>query len=94
MSYSLEFVESALKEWHKLAPTIREQFKDRLTERLERPHVPAARLSGLPDCYKIKLHAAGYRLVYQVSDKRVVVTVIAVGKRDKGLVYLAAKNRT
>ncbi len=92
MSYSLEFVESALKEWHKLAPNIREQFKDRLAERLERPHVPASRLSGLPDCYKIKLRSVGYRLVYQVSDRRIVVTVIAVGKRDKGLVYLAAKN--
>jgi mRNA interferase RelE/StbE len=94
MSYSLEFVESALKEWRKLAPGIREQFKDKLRERLLQPRVPAAKLGGLPDCYKIKLRTAGYRLVYQVSDKRVVVTVIAVGKRDKGLVYLAARDRT
>lgn len=94
MTYSLEFVESALKEWRKLSPGIREQMKHKLAERLEHPHVPSARLHGLPDCYKIKLRTAGYRLVYQVDDKVVLVTVIAVGKRDKGLVYLAAKKRS
>ncbi|MBK6972685.1 MAG: type II toxin-antitoxin system RelE/ParE family toxin [Candidatus Methylophosphatis roskildensis] len=94
MTYELAFVESALKEWRKLAPQIREQFKARLRERLERPHVPSARLHGLPDCYKIKLRSVGYRLVYQVDEKIVLVTVVAVGRRDKGLVYLAAANRT
>jgi mRNA interferase RelE/StbE len=93
MSYSLEFVESALKEWRKLAPAIREQLKSKLRERLENPRVPAARLHGLPDCYKIKLRTVGYRLVYQVDDRVVVVTVIVVGKRDKGLVYTLAKGR-
>ncbi|WP_049622763.1 type II toxin-antitoxin system RelE family toxin [Frateuria defendens] len=94
MTYSLEFVASALKEWRKLSPVVRDQFKSKLAERLERPHVPAARLHGLPDCYKIKLRTAGCRLVYRVDDRVVVVTVIAVGKREKGLVYLSAKKRT
>lgn len=93
MSYSLAFVESALKEWRKLAPGIREALKRKLAERLEQPHVPSARRHGMPDGYKIKLRTAGYRLVYQVDDKVVVVTVIAVGRRDKGLVYLTAKKR-
>jgi mRNA interferase RelE/StbE len=55
------------------------------------PHVPASRLHGLPDGYKLR--ASGFRLVYQVHDKVLVVTVIAVGKREKRLVYLAAKKR-
>ncbi|MBL0163458.1 MAG: type II toxin-antitoxin system RelE/ParE family toxin [Xanthomonadales bacterium] len=93
MSYSLEFVESALKEWRKLSPGIREQLKKKLTERLEHPHVTSARLHGMPDCYKIKLRDAGYRLVYQVQDNVLVVTVVAVGKREKGLAYLVAKKR-
>lgn len=93
MSYNLEFVESALKEWRKLAPGIRDQLKNKLRERLQNPHVPSARLHGLPDCYKIKLRTAGYRLVYQVNDKVVVVTVVAEGKRDKGLVYRLADKR-
>ncbi len=90
MTYSLAFVESALKEWRKLSPLIREQLKAKLAERLEHPRVASARLHGVPDCYKIKLRAVGYRLVYQITDELVLVTVIAVGKRDKGLAYLSA----
>lgn len=93
MSYSLEFVESALREWRKLAPLIREQFKRKLAERLQNPHVPSARLHSLPGCYKIKLRAAGYRLVYQVDDNTIVVTVIAVGRRDREAVYRIAGKR-
>ncbi|MFP5373810.1 MAG: type II toxin-antitoxin system RelE family toxin [Gammaproteobacteria bacterium] len=93
MSYSLAFVESALKEWRKLAPPIREQFKRKLAERLKRPRVAGARLHNLPDCYKIKLRTVGYRLVYQVDDKVVVVTVVAVGKRDAAAVYRNAGKR-
>lgn len=93
MTCELEFVESALKEWRKLSSVVRDQLKAKLAQRLENPRVPTARLHGLPDCYKIKLRTAGYRLVYQMHDQHVVVTVIAVGKRDKGLVYLSAKAR-
>lgn len=92
MIYSLEFVASAMKEWRKLAPPVRAQFKNKLAERLEHPHVAAAKLQGMKDCYKIKLLTAGYRLVYQVDDK-IVVVVIAVGKRDKSLVYRTAGPR-
>lgn len=93
MSYSLEFKESALKEWKKLDGGIREQFKKKLAERLERPRVESARLSGMPDCYKIKLKNAGFRLVYQVDDNRIVVVVVAVGKRENFTVYRAAGKR-
>ena len=93
MTYNLEFKESALKEWRKLDSSIRELFKKRLAERLEQPRVESARLSGMPDCYKIKLRNAGYRLVYQVNDTQVVVVVIAVGKREHDLVYRLAQER-
>ncbi|MNR61265.1 mRNA interferase RelE [compost metagenome] len=46
------------------------------------------------DHYKIKLRAAGYRLVYRVEDGRLVVAVVAVGKRERGEVYGKAKTRT
>jgi mRNA interferase RelE/StbE len=93
MNYELEFKESALKEWRKLDQSIRELFKKRLAERLTEPRVESARLAGLPDCYKIKLRDAGYRLVYQVCDGLLAVVVIAVGKRENNLVYLNAKKR-
>ena len=93
MTYSLEFKETALKEWWKLDSSIRAHFKKRLAERLENPRIESARLSGMTDCYKIKLRSVGYRLVYQVFDGRMVVVVIAVGKRDHDLVYQAARER-
>ncbi len=93
MIYSLEFKESALKEWSKLDGSIREQFKKKLVERLEFPRVESSRLSGMPDCYKIKLKNAGYRLVYQVDDMRIVVIVVAVGKRENLTVYRVAGKR-
>jgi len=93
MSYSLEFKESALKEWQKLDNAVRGQFKKKLAERLLRPRIASARLSGMADCYKIKLKNAGYRLVYQVDDQRIVVIVVAVGKRENLAVYRAAGER-
>lgn len=93
MTYSLEFRESAWKEWQKLDRPLREQFKNKLLQRLENPRLESARLSGMPDCYKIKLRAAGYRLVYQVFDDRVTVVVVAVGKREDSAVYRRAGKR-
>jgi len=93
MTYKLEFLPSARKEWDKLGHTLREQFKKKLAERLELPRVPCDSLHGMPDCYKIKLKSSGYRLVYEVIDERVVVSVVAVGKRERSEVYERAKKR-
>lgn len=93
MTYNLEFKKSALKEWQKLGATVKEQFKKKLRERLGNPHVPSASLTGAQNLYKIKLRQAGYRLVYEVRDDIITVTVIAVGKRSKNEVYELALAR-
>ncbi|MDQ5907355.1 MAG: mRNA interferase RelE/StbE [Pseudomonadota bacterium] len=93
MRYRLEFRKSAWAEWEDLDGSVRAQFKKVLLRRLEMPRVPSALLHGMPNCYKIKLRTSGYRLVYQVADDVVTVTVVAVGKRDKGLVYQQAAQR-
>jgi len=93
MSYKLKFIPTALKEWQKLDYSVRAQFKKKLRERLEHPHVPSSRLSGFENHYKIKLRASGYRLVYEVIEQEICVMVIAVGKRDKNLVYKKARKR-
>lgn len=87
MPYRLEFLPSARKEWDKLGSTIRQQFVKKLRERLENPRVPSAALHGMPDHYKIKLRQLGYRLVYRVIDETITVTVVAVGKRERGEIY-------
>ena len=60
---------------------------DKLAERLDALRVPAARLSGHPDRYKIKLRSVGYRLFYEVRDEELIVVVVAVGKRERSAVY-------
>ena len=93
MTYKLKFEKRAWREWEKLSHPVKEQFKKKLAERLENPRVPSAKLSGHADRYKIKLRSAGYRLVYQVFDGEVVVSVIAIGKRENSDVYNIASNR-
>jgi mRNA interferase RelE/StbE len=55
--------------------------------------VPASRLHGFENHYKIKLRASGYRLVYEIIEDEIVVLIVAVGKRDKNLVYHRASKR-
>ena len=92
-SYDLEFDVRARKEFRKLDSELQIQFAKKLKERLDQPRVEKDRLSGMADCYKIKLRSAGYRLVYRVVDQRVVVIVIAVGKRERSDVYDSARSR-
>ncbi len=93
MSYRLLFRVDAKKEWDKLNSAIKAWFKKKLIKRLEVPRVESARLNGMKDCYKIKLRSAGHRLVYQVRDNELVMSVVAVGKRERNAVYKTASKR-
>lgn len=93
MSYKLKFLPSALKEWKKLDTSIQSQLKKKLAELLENPHIPANKLSGFENHYKIKLRASGYHLICGVFDNELVVLVIAIGKRERNTVYEIAKKR-
>lgn len=93
MTYDLAFDSRALKEWRKLDNALRLQFKKKLRELLIQPQNEANRLRELPNCYKIKLRSSGYRLIYQVQEHRLVVMVVAVGKRERGKVYDDASYR-
>ena len=92
--YSLEFHVLALKEWKKLDGAIQVQFQKALKKRLQDPKVPSAKLRGdLQNAYKIKLRDVGYRLVYQVIDQRLVIVIVAIGRRDNEEAYLTAAKR-
>ncbi|MCC8458402.1 type II toxin-antitoxin system RelE/ParE family toxin [Photorhabdus aegyptia] len=94
MKFNIDFDERALKEWHKLDKSIREQFKNKLKKLQENPYIESARLHGdLNTCFKIKLRSSGYRLVYQVIDEEIVIWIIAVGKRENSKIYEIAKKR-
>lgn len=91
--YRLQFLPVAKAEWDKLDCTVQLQFTKVLAKRLVTPRVPQAALAGMADCYKIKLRALGYRLVYQVRDQTLVLLTIAVGKRERNAVYDVALAR-
>ena len=93
MNYKLLFKTDALKEWKSLDNSIRKLFLKKLKERLIKPRVESSRLSGMKDCYKIKLRSSGYRLVYEVRDSQLLVSVVAVGKRERNLAYKTAIKR-
>ena len=93
MSYTVKFREEAFKEWQKLDKSLQQQFAKKLKKCCDNPHISSARLRGIKDCYKIKLRASGFRLVYQVIDDELVIAVVAVGKRERSDVYHLASER-
>ncbi|CRG50311.1 type II toxin-antitoxin system RelE family toxin [Yersinia wautersii] len=94
MIFNIDFDERALKEWHKLDKAIREQFKKKLRKLQENPYIESARLHGdLAGCFKIKLRASGFRLIYQVIDEEIVIWIVAVGKREDEKAYDTARKR-
>jgi len=93
VSYTVRFREEAFKEWQKLDKSLQQQFAKKLKKCCENPHIPSSRLRGMKDCYKIKLRASGFRLVYQVIDDQLIIAVVAVGKRERSDVYHLASER-
>ena len=87
MIYSIELLPSAQKEWDKLGATIRDQLREKLEERRDRPRVPKDALRDYPGHYKIKLRSSGYRLIYRVVDRTVTIMIVRIGKREQGKVY-------
>ncbi len=94
MTYSLEFLDEALAEWRALDGSVKAIFIKQLEKRLTSPHLPGDALHGeLAGLYKIKLRKQGYRLVYAVEDAKLIVLVIAVGKRENEVAYAKAAQR-
>ncbi|WP_312242902.1 type II toxin-antitoxin system RelE/ParE family toxin [Pantoea sp.] len=74
----------------KLDKVIQQQFAKKLKKCCKNLHIPSAKLRGIKECYKIKLRASSFRLVYQVMDAQLI---IAVGKRERSDVYHLASVR-
>lgn len=92
--YGLAFLPEALTEWNVLDKGVRTQFKKALEKRLKNPIVESARLRGdLRGCFKIKLQSSGHRLVYTIEKDRLVVIVVAIGKRENLAIYKASIKR-
>lgn len=78
MSYEFGFSDSAWKEWHGLDSNARALLKKALAERCATPRVPAFRLPGQPNHYKIKPHGRAERLIYEVREPEALIVVAAI----------------
>jgi mRNA interferase RelE/StbE len=92
--YRLQFHPAAWEEWKGLDGSVKKPLKKLLEKRLDNPHVPGGELTrDLHGCYKIKLKKQGVRLVYRVQDDALIVMVMAVDRREEGIVYRSAITR-
>ncbi|MBO9626425.1 MAG: type II toxin-antitoxin system RelE/ParE family toxin [Microbacterium sp.] len=80
MRYEVEFTTAAAREIRKLDTQIRRRVLLGIAE-LEnspRPH-GVRKIVGYKDAWRLRI--GDYRVLYEVSDERIVVTVVRVGHR-------------
>ena len=92
----LRFHEDALREYKRTEKSAQTAFKKKLSKLLsgEEKLSPAHALHGFPaGYYKIKLKKAGLRQVYNYDGEHLTILVIAVGRRQRNIVYEVAQAR-
>jgi mRNA interferase RelE/StbE len=93
----LKFHKQALKDYAGLEKAARSSFRKKLIKLVKREEMPPPKnaLRGFDrrGCYKIKLRKSGLRLVYHYDGQNLVILVIAVGKRQRNVVYEVAQAR-
>lgn len=79
MAYEILIKPSAVKEIEKLSRDVRAAIGEKIDRLSETPRPSGcAKLKG-EDLYRVR--AGGYRIVYQIQDKKLVVLVVRVGDR-------------
>lgn len=80
MPYRIEFTRAAGKDLDRIAPPGRNRIIRKTMELARNPR-PAGvkKLAGADDLYRIRV--GNYRVIYQVRDKIVTVTVVRIGHR-------------
>lgn len=79
-TYSIEFLNSAASEFEKLDAKTQKRIGSRIDALSTNPRPDGCtKLKGSTNTYRIRV--GDYRVLYDVEDKRIVVTVIKVGHR-------------
>ncbi|MFJ2368251.1 type II toxin-antitoxin system RelE/ParE family toxin [Microbacterium sp. NPDC087665] len=78
--YSVELTSAAAKEIRKLDPSIRRRILYGISALERDPRPPGVRkLAGFGDAWRIRI--GDYRVLYEVVDSRVIVTVFRIAHR-------------
>ncbi len=83
MAYTIRATKSAEKEIRKLHPEIRRRVRDAIRALAGEPRPDGVRkMSGYQNRYRIKA-AKDYRVLYDIFDDHLVVTVVRVASRGQ-----------
>jgi mRNA interferase RelE/StbE len=97
MGYRVEFLPDAAREFDALDGSLKKIAAKQIDKLAERPELgrPLERRLGidLTGYRKIYFAKKGYRIVYEIQRKEVVVLIIGIGKRERAEIYRAVATR-
>lgn len=79
MNYQVEFTKGALKQLKKLPKDIKERIDTKIQELAIEPRLNGVKKLQDDDLYRIRV--GDYRIVYQIDDNVLLVTVVKVKHR-------------
>ena len=83
--YSLNFLNSAKKEFKKLDKIAQKTIKEKLLLLIENPEILKNNIKALKGEYrgKFRLRVKQYRIIFQVKDEELIIIVVRVGHRKE-----------
>ena len=80
MAYAVQFTRSADKDLERIVPPERNRIIRKIAELARDPRpMGVKKLAGADDLYRLRV--GNYRVIYQVEDRIVTVTVVRIGHR-------------
>jgi mRNA interferase RelE/StbE len=92
MKYRIEFLEAVVKEdLKKIDPSLRKRIYNKLEELSNKKDIGRPLHSHLKGLFRIRV--GSYRIVYKIVEKKILILVIAISKREDLEVYKISKKR-
>lgn len=82
MTYRIEFARKAARQFQNLPAAVQKRLKPKIDALAHNPRPRGVKkLEGETDVYRIRV--GGYRIIYQVQDKALIVLVVKLGDRKE-----------
>jgi mRNA interferase RelE/StbE len=89
MSHRVKFRTDALKEWCNLDKSVQVQFANKLKHSVN----PSNCMQNIHSYHSIKLKPSGFKLAYEILSGEIVISAIAIGKREHSEVFNLMSHR-
>ena len=77
--YTVLILPSAQKQLNKLPNTVATRIEDKMMELEQDPRPPGCKKLKGREAYRIRI--GDYRVIYEINDGRLIVTVVTIGHR-------------